>query len=342
MKTKKLIILSIILIVGVAALLITNMVANKEPKAEEIKFFPDVTEASIQKILIKDNSNTSVLVRKPSNLWYIQTKDSKDTDGSVNLTTDSTTMKNEKKAPEFRADSGSVATVLEKINSMKKGELISQNPDRQSYFEVDSAKGVMVQVFDNSGSEGIIYIGKTTADWGSHFVRMKGSDKVYSVGGSVKHSFFTDPKRWRDKTISKFSNEDALKVVVNKKGGSPFTFTQAFDSTGNLYWNLIDKGDTIVPNKPNTINFIEALGDFKTNEWQEEPISDKEMGFTSPEMVIKLNLKNGVEKTITIGNKKGESKNFFVKISDKPESVFLVTEYTIDKLDHSAEYFDDN
>jgi len=225
MKGKKLLYTVSILILAILAIVVSEKLNKKAPTETSLKFFPTCTEKNISEITIKD-SKDSVKVRRKGDVWVV----SRFATGSVaqsplNTGSEQTTDAN---LVEFPADSASVATVLEKIVNMKKGELISENPAKQSIFEVDSSKGILVDVLDESGkSKGSFRIGKNGADWSSSYVRMVGSNAVYMVGGRVRYSFFTDLKRWRDKSIIKFDRSAAKRITLIKKGGSSLTVAKA-------------------------------------------------------------------------------------------------------------------
>ena len=134
-------------------------------------------------------------------------------------------------------------TALDKLKSMKKDELISQNPSKQSDLQVDTVSGMRVDLINDKGIPfATFYIGKNGADWSTCFIRMKGSNDVYLVGGSVKYSFFAENNRWKDKSITKFDRAFAKGITIAKKD-TTIQITQTVpspkDSSAKTAWLMV-------------------------------------------------------------------------------------------------------
>lgn len=323
MNGRKLLYLVGILFVAVFVIVLNEGLNNKSPSDESLKFFPGISEKDISAVVIKDATD-SVKIRKKGDIWVVSPLSSDQKSEAAPIGTDQAAAKEKS---EYPADSASVAAVLEKLVSMKKGELISTNPAKQSIFEVDSSKGIFVELMDQSGtSKGSIRIGKNGPDWSSNYVRMIGSNSVYMVSGSIRNSFFTDSKRWRDKYIIKFDKSTAKRITLVKKDGSSVAVAKA--DTGNS-WNIVEPVSN--PAKTDQVDeILNTLSRFVAADFEETGLNDSALGFTSPELAAIVSFDNGSTKKILIGVKNQAGK-YTVRAEGK-ETVFLVNESEFNKI----------
>jgi len=179
MKNKRLIFGISAIVLVIAIFTIAEKLNTISPPEHRTKFFPHIEERSITSLVITEGEN-SVTLHRDNGSWMV-----------------SKTLEEQT----FSADSASAQIAVEKIVSMRKGDLISNNPANQSTFEVDDTNSLSVQIFTSKSSTaaGILHIGKTGPDWNSNYVRKCGTDAVYAVPGGLRHSLFLDIERWRAK-----------------------------------------------------------------------------------------------------------------------------------------------
>ncbi len=325
MKGNKLFYAVVILVIAVLTIVISENISNKSPSESEKKFFPGLSESSISAITIKD-SNDSVKIRRKGDIWVVEYyQSSAPTSAGLSIGGDSSKPAASNKT--YQADSASITSVLEKVLKMEKGVLISDNQSKQSLFEVDSAKGTLVELWDATGkSIGSFRIGKNGADWSSNYVRMTGSNSVYMVSGSLRYSFFSDQKRWRDKTITSFDKSSVKRISLIRKDGSALAIAKA--DTGNT-WNVVEPTQAVAKTDQidEILNTTYRLNAF---DFDESGATDSAMGFSQPELTVVISFPNDATRKITFGSKDTNSK-YRVR-TDGKEHVFLVNEYDFDKL----------
>lgn len=335
MKTKNIIILGVVFIIIVGIIFLSEQLGSKKTGSKSNFFFPGFTSTNCSAFRISD-SNGSIKIQKKGDLWVVGSTEKTDEkkeetpEGSSILDKNDTLAKAKVTAAEalkeYPADSASVTALLEKISGMKKDALISQNRDKQALFEVDTAKGLKVEVWDSKNkSLGCFLIGKNGPDWSSHYVRMMGSDDVYNVFGSIKYSFFTDKNRWRDKTVMKFDKSLAKKIAIAKKDSGTIVLERTVDTTGISRWNITQPVQAPADSGIVT-RIVSDLAQLTTSNWEESSeISDSAMGFTAPDLAVAVDLDNGDQKTIMVGRKKGETSEKWVRTTDR-DAVFLMYE----------------
>lgn len=335
MNGKKLLYVVSALIISILAIVIGNKLSSKAPSEDEKRFFPELTENTISSILINDNDD-SIRLKRKGDIWVvIPGKNEKESGNETiepvtsKLSSDSQAVSDIASIKEYPADSASIRTVLEKIVNMKKDELISTNPEKQSIFEVDSSSGILVEAWDNSGkSYGQFRIGKSGPNWSSNYVRLIGSNSVYMVSGSIKHSFFTDLKRWRDKSIVKFEKTGTKGISIAKKGEAPLILEKS-----DTVWNMAAPHQNLAK-KEKVEEIVNTLSNLKASDFESDTISDTEAGLEDPQYLIVVSLNSGSRK-IKIGNK-NDSNKYRVK-AEGNETVFLVNESLVKKFDIDPE-----
>lgn len=352
MRGKKLAIWTGTLAVVVVIIIIANVLGNREASDKARAFFPEFKEENCSAFMIADKSDT-VMIKRKGDIWVVAAeapgkqmnisasplgdKAESGEESTEQKQTQKTAQKREP-AKEYPADSASVQAVMEKLAAMKRDDLISQNPEKQSLFEVDSAKGIYVEVWDRQGeSLGAFRIGKSGPDWSSHYVRKVGSDNVYSVRGSIRYSFFADDERWRDKTVVKFDRTAAERIALVKKGGMQIVLEKEADTTGAAKW-VIAVPEQHKAKTDEVNNLLNALSNYKATGWEESPeVTDSSAGFTNPELKATVTLRGGAEKVLLVGKKADEGEKWWVTSSDRRDAIMLVGNHSVEKLDKSLE-----
>ncbi|MGE5672203.1 MAG: DUF4340 domain-containing protein, partial [Fibrobacterota bacterium] len=226
MSSKKLLPIAAIAIIAIIIMIVSENLNKKRPPESSLKFFNEKTGSFIIK-----NSSGAVTLHKKGDLWFVS-------HGAKNTTAMSSPVGSQQDSgsADFSTDSANVVIALEKLASMKKGDKASANAEKQAIFEVDTVKGTSIEVFNTTGkSLGTFIIGKSTPDNNGNFVRMIGSNDVYTVGGNIGDAFFTDMTRWRNKLIMNFDKSLVTSLTLVKKDGKTISMTKA--DSGNV-WNI--------------------------------------------------------------------------------------------------------
>lgn len=337
MKPKTLGILAVVLVAIVGIVVLTEYLGNAKPSSESGEFFPGLSKDELATVRIGDSKNT-VEIRKENGRWVVAPDASASTGSNeANPIAESSGKTSGGSSMVYPADSASVQSLVDKLVNMKRDELISQNPENRGLFEVDTAKGIRVTVWKTGDNKlGTFYIGKSGPDWSSNYVRMEGSDKVYTARGSIRQAFFTDDNRWRDKSIIAFDPEKAEAVTLAKKNALPIRIEKRSDTAGVAQWYITSPENAKADNEE-VKKLVTNLSKLKAGGWEEDlSLADSTMGFNSPELTATITMENGETKTVTVANEKSAESKFWVRAPDKP-GTFLVTSHTINNLDKNLE-----
>lgn len=313
MTTKRLLTLVSIAVIAVLVIIMSEKLSNKKPSEQSLKFFND----KVGSFVIKDASG-AVTIHKKGDVWVA----SHGVNGATSAGTQgiSSTSQAAPVSGDFPTDSASVAIALEKLSDMKRSVLISENREKQAIFEVDTVKGLFVEVFDLSGkSKGSVLIGKNGPDWNSNYVRSIGSNEVYTVDGGIRNSFFTDILRWRDKLIMSFDKASVKNISLVKGDGQVVALTKADSGTT---WNIVSPIQ-FVAKIDQVEGILSTLSRFNTTDFQDAVLPDSVMGFAKPELTITIGLASGSKK-ISIGAKRPDGK-CYAMVEGKP-TVYLIND----------------
>ncbi len=337
MNMKNLPLLAVVLVVVIGIIVVVNMLGNRRPSEQSLEWIPGFSEANCGMISVSDPHDSVFLVRKGGE-WVVSDHEPSDLSAPSFLSRDSSGKVS--KTLEYPADSASIQTALDKLKSLHKEELISRNPKKQAELEVDSLHGTRVSVYDTKLSPlATFYIGKSGADWSSNFIRMKGANKVYLAGGSIKYSFFADKTRWKDKSIVKFDRSFVKGIEIDKRDSASILLTRSApspkDSAARPSWNIVSPvkdtaKNTVVDKILNTLSNF-AAADFEND----TSLSADSLGFAKPYLRVTVSFENGDRKTVLVGNEKGTQGKRWVRTPDK-QVTFLVYKYNIDNIDQSV------
>jgi hypothetical protein len=341
MKTKNLMLWVAAFLIVACVVTAAGVLRSRRPSEKSLLFFPGLTEAQCAQIDIREKEK-SVRLRRKGDVWVVVALTAESVAaGGLAGAVESGAAAQPATERDYPVDSAMFATVVEKLLTMKKDELTSQNVEKQALFEVDSSNGILVTVRDATDKALAAFrIGKNSpAGWSSHYVRRDGSNDVYAVRGSIKYAFASEVDRWRDKTVIKFPASSVKRISLVKQGGITVAMERSTDSTGAVGWKLISPASEAAdPAKVDEV--VNALARLTCMSWEENAaLSDDSMGLAEPQLVAKVELEGGVERVVQVGKKVGAESKYWVRTPDQPGQTFHVSSYTIEKLDRKAEDF---
>lgn len=232
MNTNKKLVLALCAILIVAAIfIISEKMSAIRPPEHRTKFFPTLEERQINAITVNDLGNV-IRLEKRNGEWFVgdasATSGEIPADGTVQRGADwaaaDDVETNGSSAPDNNgaaasdsaaggfspADAGLVQIALEKIVSLKKGEPVSVNPDKQAEFDVGDTTKSFVKIYaGKSEAVGVLRVGKNGPDWNSNYARLTGSDTVYLIPGGLRQSLFFGIDRWRKKEPAPVNGDSA-------------------------------------------------------------------------------------------------------------------------------------
>ena len=361
MKTGKLIVLAVVLAAAIGIIVLVNALKNKTPSEESLSFFPGMSEKSIGAVLLKDPQDMVKLQRK-GDVWILLPKtgilsaaattrpEPSGLAGAMRSQPAVTGAANPTAGPavavngELPADSACMAQLLDAIPKLRKSTVVSENQAKQAMFEVDSAHGGFIEVFDLAGkSAGTVIMGKSGPDYGTSYFRSAGSNAVYLVPESNRFAFSADHQRWSDKSIMKFDKATVKQIAIAKKAApkaepkaQPPIVLARGDSVVKGWEFLSPAKKAVDSNK--VVALINDLSSLNAAAYEDSTLADSVTGLADPTIILTIAFKSGTNRTVAIGNEKIGQSKYWIKIPEKPY-VYLISDYQYKQFDKKADDF---
>lgn len=308
MKTKQLLILGVIFVVlAVVVLLFENPFEQSayEKKIETaVPLFPSLDKEQVAKIEIIATGETTTLSKQDGGNWVVASME------------------------DYPADGEGVTELLTKVTEFKNTQRVSNNPEKQSEFEVDST-GVEAKLMDaNDTVLAHLFVGKTTPGFLSSYVRPADSNDVYVAQGYLQSVFDKGTRTWKDRTIFSFNKG----IVTQLNIVSPEeTVELRLDAEGA--WKMI-KPVAAAVKTTEVDTLLTTFSELDTDDFAEAKGTLAEYGLDTPQSTISVVLNDGTTATLHIGNE--EEGKLYVKRDDK-DTVFRLFKSNVDRLIKKSE-----
>ena len=163
----------------------------------------------------------------------------------------------------YRADEALVTQMVGKGRSIELKSLVSSNPQKQQVFDLDSAGGALVRVYERGTETSTFRIGKASASFTETYVRRENSTEVYLGDGIFGYLFNRQARDWRDKSIYQ-TEQSSISSVRFQYGDTLFTLVRK----DSLWF-----ADRDTANESSVNEFLGALAKFQTDEFVDSTIA---------------------------------------------------------------------
>jgi hypothetical protein len=223
----------------------------------------------------------------------------------------------------YPADKYAARTLVEKLEKLELGDLVTEQKGSHAEHEVDDRGGARVTVSDGRATLADFIVGKAVGD--HTMLRLAGRDQVYQAVGSLRAVFSKEVKLWRERAIFNFPADDARALRVTTRSGE-VALSRADDKAP---WKIdraappVDKLDADAPRALLSSMASLSAADFADN------AAAAQTGLDQPEATVTVQLKDKTEKQLLVG--KSDKDNFSVKAGSAPQ-VFLIARYAAESL----------
>jgi len=284
----------ILLLLIVAAMILSNALQNSSAKKNETPFYPQFIE-NFGKIVLNRGDET-VILSKEGDSWF----------AALGV------------APEIKyaADSVKVANVVNKIAEMKRDIFVGTNKTSDAEYGLVGDSAFSVKIFNKQDMQiGDFVLGKKSENWRFNYFRQSGSDKIFLVGGGIGFAFKTDINEWRNKVLFTFKPEDITQITAEYPGE---VFSIKKDGER---WILNEKFEA---NADSVVRFLKDIVELDAGNWDYTySISDKISGLANPSQKYGILQNDGKKYTLIVGNIDGERPRYFVRANDDKQIAFL-------------------
>lgn len=264
---KRLMIPAIVLVAAVIIWLVQSSYEEKRISGTTIENFLELDAADINRIVIVVPGDTLKLFKEDP-VWFLEN--------------DPTPKK---------ADLMIMNNVISAAVSITAGNVISENPEQQNLFNVDSTSGVLVGFYNGNDLLNSIIIGKLTSDNAHTYIRRPESDKVYISDRVLTYTFNRERNQWIDKTIFAMNPELIQSVELTH----PDKNVLLSSSEDGWFVSTKPNNDKIMPDSTKVMNFLRRLCFLRGNGFAN--ISDVgNINFEKPALIIDISFPEGSQR----------------------------------------------
>lgn len=194
----------------------------------------------------------------------------------------------------FPADTASVQRAIRAAKAATMADMVSQNPEKQGVFQVDTT-GTVVKIFAADSSVlAHFVIGKSGTDYATNYVRPADGDRVYLVGERIKTQFDRSPLGLREMFMVRVPKEEIVRCEIVR--GDTIVSAQAKD---DQTWELLSPVQGTLK-KDYATRLLNTLSNFRGDELVLGEHTGR--GFENPFLKVSVVLKNGTDRTILVGD----------------------------------------
>ncbi len=114
-----------------------------------------------------------------------------------------------------KANQADVKSLLDGFEDLKVTEAIDRGTAQYDQYELGDKKAVRVVAYKGADKAVDLHFGKSGTR--GQMIRVDGKDGVFAATGYQSWLFTKEAKNWRDKSILKFEDKEASKVVIENK-----------------------------------------------------------------------------------------------------------------------------
>jgi hypothetical protein len=296
----------ILLILIIAAMVLSNALGNSKTKKKEAPFYPKFDQNFGKIILSKgyytQGSESVILSKEGDNLWFVAMEENPDL--------------------KYAADSVKIISIINKIAEMKRDVFVGTNKANDVEYGLAGDSVFAVKIFDKQNKLfGDFILGKKSENWRFNYFRENGSDKIYLVGGGIGFAFKTDINEWRNKALFQFDTDNIVQITAQ------YPQNQVFDvKKDGEKWILNENGivSKFDVNTDSIVKFLKDIVELDAGSWDYTySISDEISGLGSPTQKYSILQNDGVIYTLLIGNIDGERPRYFVRVNGSEQIAYI-------------------
>ncbi len=205
----------------------------------------------------------------------------------------------------FAADPDGVDRLLSEIHKLSADDVVSRRPEKHEKFEVDSAQAIGVVVGSGGETVAHFYIGKSSQDYSSNYVRDASRDEVFLQHSSVRNQFDRRGRSWKDLTVFTLEYEDMRRLEVIR-GDEKLVFSYE----GAEEW-IIQEPPGYIPAGPYVIAMARVLTRLTAIEIPPAEEWDS-AGFDEPVATVTVTMAAGDSHQLVLGQDRPDSPGKYV------------------------------
>ncbi|MFO0760682.1 MAG: DUF4340 domain-containing protein [Byssovorax sp.] len=122
-----------------------------------------------------------------------------------------------------KANAANVRSLLDNLKDLKVKESIDKSASSYAQYDLSDDKAVHLVAYKGADKTADLYFGKSGSR--GQMARVGGKDGVYTTSGYSSYLYAREVKNWRETSILKFEDANAIQVEVTNKNGA-FSFSK--------------------------------------------------------------------------------------------------------------------
>ncbi len=225
-----------------------------------------------------------------------------------------------------RADGDALGRLLSLASRLEAGEIISSNPEKQFWFQIDSLTGTGLNFLHGEDLLASMVLGKTSEDLMNGYLRKAGSADVYLTDAVFVRMAQRSVNQWRDRKIFTFDPEQIEKIELKYEGDRIRLVRE------DSLWQLgrYPYQETSGADAEAVESYARTLANMRADDL---PFKTQFQGieFERGEPLLKISLEDGREIKLFAVPSPAEEDKYFVK-TDEDKSVFTLFDYNFKQL----------
>ncbi len=279
------------------------------PAAADTPLLVDFDPGQVSGLTIQDDSGDQIRFTRRDGVWVLP------------------------EADDFPADNAKIRTMLEKLQAIRTGRLVTRTAASHARLQVAQEQFLRrITVEYPDGNRQVIYLGSSAGPKATH-VRLADQNEVYLTGDITIWEAPARANTWVNTSYLQLAQEEITGAVLTNANGV-FTFVQ--DESGGWTMPDLEEGEVFLSdnldfmlNRLSNLHLLEPLGK------SVEP----HYGLDSPQAVVELTLTdasgNSRPVVVKVGVQDPRDENYIVSASTS-EYIVKVAKNTVDGLVHHS------
>ncbi|HDS00714.1 MAG TPA: DUF4340 domain-containing protein [candidate division Zixibacteria bacterium] len=222
------------------------------------------------------------------------------------------------------ADTTQVKQVVEMISSIDVGSLVSQNPEKQHLYRVDSLNGTLISVYGQDQELARFYLGKNASNYNYSYIRKAGSTDVYMAEDVMSYRFDKAAEDWRDKSIIQVDTATLVSIVF-QYSDQEFSL----ERRDSLWFISGDGVSGEVKASADTVELLKRLVANLRAEDFYQPADSSFVDLENPELRLTFNHIDGTRDVLHVLGGNDSNTRYYVRLPEQEEPyVVLFAKYS--------------
>jgi hypothetical protein len=238
---------------------------------------------------------------------------------------------------EWPADGPAAAAAFAALETLDLVAVVSERAARHRELQVDDAAGLKVVARRAGRTLAELTVGKVIDD--GTMVRIGGSAAVWRAAGNLRAIFDKSPIEWRDRSVTRFSPRDAVRIEIAARDGAHVELVRASPDAGPDAWRVAVSSVSIGRlDQAAARALIETLSSLSASGFA-DGVAAAAAGLAPPSLAVTVGLADGKAVSVLVGDAHGNDESY-VAAGDRL-TVFLVKRFNVDRFDRAPIQFRD-